>query len=83
MATFLNYVSMMILYALSVTLAASCLQLVQLVMCRDPLASGSRDFILLQHQVLSHLVWQSSGGIKPRNRKFEHRAQLPLLAALL
>lgn len=47
MATFLNYVSMMILYALSVTLAASCLQLVQLVMCRGPLAPGSRDSVLL------------------------------------
>ena len=47
MATFLNYVSMMILYALSVTLAASCLQLVQLVICGGSLASGSRDFIIL------------------------------------
>lgn len=47
MATFLNYVSMMILSALSVTLAASCLQLVPLVICRVSLASGSRDFIIL------------------------------------
>lgn len=47
MATFLNYVSMMILSAFSVTLAASCLQLVQLVICRVSPASGNRDFIIL------------------------------------
>lgn len=47
MATFLNYVSMMILSVSSVTLAASCLQLVWLVIGRDSLAAGSRDFIIL------------------------------------